>query len=283
MFDEYKIKKQYWAARNKIIIPELKSYRAIPQSDASHTTSAKRHIGGVLRIAACMVMVLTLIGVIVFQNSGGFTTKTTSPQNGTSAQGGATTKDSFTLTAYAASPSSVDNGVTPAIKDIDQSTSTTLQSNINITLPTGGDKETDQFSSGFQFSGDNIASITMTAQKGSLTAENADVIPLFKKWWGYDVQEAKEHIGDIQKDPNFKVPQYQMTPEEQNLWNSDYKTGKSVSFSPAGFTVWWDDLFAQGNISDTINITVKFNDGTSQNKTVSIIDDGSGNLTATLS
>jgi hypothetical protein len=281
MFDRYKIKKRYMAATNEIIKPELKGYRSISEDSALHTPTMKRHIGSVLRLAACMVLVITLVGVIVFQNSGGFSTKTTTVQNGTSAQGTAT-KDSFTLLAYAASPSSVDNGVTPAIKNIDQSTGTTLQSNVNITLPTGGDKETDQFSSGFQFSGDNIASITMTAQKGSLTAENADVIPLFKKWWSYGVQEAKEHIADIQKDPNYKVPQYQMTPEEQKLWNSDYKTGKSVSFSPAGFTVWWDDLFAQGNLSDTVNITIKFNDGTTQNKTLSIIDDGSGNLTATL-
>lgn len=293
MFSELKFRKRCWSAYDKLIEPELKGYQSASNGNARPTSIAKRHISSALRIAVCMALVLTLVGVIVFQNAGGFATKTTPVQNDTSAQGGTTTKDSFTLTAYAASPSSVDSGALPAVNSIDQSTGTSMQSNVNITLPVGtvykivagsnAGEQTPYYSSGFQFSGDNIALITMTTQDGSLTAENADVIPLFKKWWGYDVQEAKEHIGDIQKDPNYKVPQYQMTPEEQNLWNSDYKTGTTVTFSPSGFTVWWETGFSKANISDTINIAIKFNDGTIQNKTVTIGENDSGKLTATLS
>ncbi len=66
-----------------------------------------------------------------------------------------------------------------------------------------------------------------------------------------------------------------MTPAEQDLYNSNLKIGTTVSFPPSGFTAWWDtDGYSKENISDTINITIKFNDGSTQNNTVTIGESG---------
>ena len=297
MFDELKIRKHSMGVYNKMILPDAKGCRSIFQREVPNNDRAKWHIGSVLRVAACMVLILTLAGVIVFQNAGGFSTKTTPMQNGTSAQG-TTTKDSFTLVAYAASPSSEDNGVIPAIKNIDQSTSTTLQPNVNITLPAGkvykimagsdAGEKTPYFSSGFQFSGDNIASITMTTQKASLTADDPSKVgPLLQKelrWYCDQAKANPQLMQEVIKTQNTDIlPKYQMTPAEQELWNSYMKMGTTITFPPSGFTAWWDTGFSKENISDTINITIKFNDGTTQNKTVTIGESDSGDLTVTLS
>lgn len=264
---------------------------------AKPTSTAKRRIGSVLRVAACIVMVFTLLGVIIFQNAGGFTTKTTPAQNGT---GGAVVKDSFTLVAYAASPSSsVDSAALPsgvpagAQIDVDSSTATPIQPNVTITLPTGkvetykpdGTKIAD-FSSGFQFSGEDIASVTMTAQTGTFIAADGDKLrPQMRKelqWY----LNLFENNPQYEKDP-ADAPKYQRTTDEQKIYDTYLKTGTTVTFPPSGFTAWWypgnsinDNV---KNISGTINSNVKFNDGTTENKTVTIGEGDSGNITATLS
>jgi len=269
-------------AQKSVSLPIMEQ---MEQDQAQNKFRPKRHVGMVLRYAACMVLVVALVSVIILQNSGGFATKTTPVQNGASAQGTAA-KNSFTLTAYAASPSSEDNGVTPTIRNVDQSTATTLQPNVNITLPVGKvDKveagsdvgaENMNFSSGFQFSGDNISSITMTTQKGILeAADSSKLVPLQQKVLQYYQKKLQE---------NLPASSYPLTDSEKDLINTYSKSGQTVSFPPSGFTAFWCySLSNNETVSGTINITIKFNDGSTQDKTVTIGEGSNGSVTATLS
>jgi hypothetical protein len=277
MFGFNRTEQKLKAIRKKIEVPSLPEFE---NNEIVGRTNVKRHV---LRFSTCAVVVaVALIGVAIFQGTAGLKTPV---QNGTSAQGTAA-KNTFMLTAYAASPSSEDNGVIPTIRNVDQSTGTTLQPNVNITLPVGKvDKvgagsdvgaEDMAYSSGFQFSGDNISSITMTTQKGILAAvDSSKIAPLLQK----EIQYYQKSLQN-----NLPASSYPLTDSEKDLINTYSKSGQTVSFSPSGFTAFWEyNLSNNETASGTISITIKFNDGSTQNKTVTIGESDNGELTADLS
>lgn len=264
MFDERKVRKSCFAAYNKLIVPELKEYCSTSEGSALPESAAKRHTGGILRITACLAIVSALTGVIIFQNSGGAATKTGPARIGTSAQE-STVKDSFALTAYAAAPTATTGSSGPSVVpgSIDSSTAATLQPNVAIKLPTGKvDNSNDgifYYSSCFGFSGNNIDTITMTANAGLL--------------WGYN----KELLNQFYKD--HPVPG-EMSDSDYNYYNTLIRHGTSINFPP-DFTVFWEPS-ASGQLPETITFLIRFKDGTTQTKAVIINKDASGNIAATL-
>jgi len=234
---------------------------------ATNSIKVKTHTGTVLRFATCMSLVLVLIAVIVFQNSGGFATKTTPVQNGTSA-GNTGAKDSFTLTAYAATPNVSSSGTTSddvtdfAAMTSDTSTGTAMQPNVKITLPTGiyeSGVYTFAVTSRFEFTGENIKSITMSTQKGNVFA--------------MDFTKAKPYLN--------KKP---LTDSDNNFLLSLFVApAPSISF-PYGYSAGWiyKNDESHGDISDIITITVSFQDGSAQTKTVTIGEGENNSITCVL-
>jgi hypothetical protein len=117
-----------------------------------------------------------------------------------------------------------------------------------------------------------IDSITLSTQKGSLYAANySKLAPLMKT-----EQKGSLFITTVTKE--------QFTDADKELWDSNYKSGKTVTFPPINFSVFWN-YTPDGNekLSDTIDITVKYSSGATQKSVLSIGENDNGIITAVLS
>lgn len=284
MLRGYRIKKRSMPAYDKIIVPELTGCRSIPNDQPPTESKNKSPMKKALRAASCMTLAFVLIGLLAANNITG-------------------TKNTFTLTAYAASDtgsSGIDNGFKLGLKGLDMTTSITMQKNTNTPLPVikiyqvkdvdGNDYNIDTdpwsnafedfnfveesarviYSSVFQFSGSNINSITMTSQKGRFIAYDRSAVNAIH-----------------QKYPDVIIHGHNMRSDEQysqsdkELLNTLIKRGQSVTFPPEGISAFWaytiDD---NAKASDTITLTIRYNNGMTQESIVSITEDDNGVITA---
>lgn len=287
----YRIKKRSMPAYDKVIVPELKAYGLISEEQAPPPSAAKRHIKSVFRAAACIALAFTLIGVVVSKN----------------AQGPGAT-NSFTLVAYAASSSgdaADENGYTLALKSFDSSSGVTMQKNTKVTLPVikvylakdadgnnygsniddfsifegvnivESSKHTE-YSSGFQFSGSNIDLITMTSQKGKFIAYDFSVVNPIHQKYAKMVDKGNGVMVGVIDDKLF-------SDSDRAFLDSHIKTGQTIFFPAAGYTVnWYCAINNNEETVDTITITIKYTDGSSQDSVVSISESENGVITAEL-
>lgn len=285
----YRMKKRSMPAYDKIIIPELKGYRPISEEQSPPTSAAKRHIRSALRAAACIVLAFVLIGLIVSNNFTG-------------------AKNSFTLVAYAASASgnpSEENNFSIGAKTYDASTGVPILRNSKITLPAikiylakdadgnnyGSniddfsifegvniveDSKHVDYSSGFQFSGSNIDSITMTSQKGKFIAYDLSVVNPIHQKYAKTVDKGNGVMVGVIDDKLF-------TDSDEAFLESHIKRGQTVTFPPAGYTAYWGCTIDNNEkTSDTITITVHYSNGTTQESVMSISENEYGVITAEL-
>lgn len=289
MLRGYRMKKRSMPAYDKIIVPELRGLGPIPEEKSPPAPTAKHHIRNALRAAACVVLAFVLISVIVSNDLKG-------------------AKNSFTLVAYAASASenpSEENGYTLGLKSFDMSTGVTMQKNTNITLPVIKHyiaKDADgnnygsniddfsifeganiiesskyvEYSSGFQFSGDNIDLITITSLKGSFLAYDYSVVLPINQKYAKIVDKGNGVSVCTIDDKDF-------SDSDKEFLDSHYKRGQTVTFPPAGYTAYWRYMIDNNEkTSDTITITIKYSNGSTQESVVSISEDDHGNVIAEL-
>lgn len=289
MFLGHHIKKRSMDAYDKVIVPELKGYRSNPEEQPLIPLKPKRPVKGALRGAACIILALVLIGVVVSKSNTG-------------------ANNSFVLTAYAASASEnpiSENNYTLGMKSFDLSSGVSMQKHTKTVLPVmklyiahdaegnnyGG--SSDDFSifdgadiiesskhvdytSGLQFSGDTIDSITMTSQNGKFIAYD------FSKFYSINQKYAK--IVDKGNGVSVcTIDDRDFSDSDKAFMDSHIRTGQTVTFPPDGYTAYWHyTIIENEKTSDTIEITVHYSDGTAQNSVLSISEDDTGNIIAEL-
>lgn len=283
MFLGYRMKKRSMAAYDKVMVPEIRGYQPVSEEKPVPAARTRHPFRSVLRAAACMVLAFLLIGLIVSRNNQGLGT--------------------FTLMAYAAAPTgntAAENSYALSTRSYNQLSGVTLQKNTKTPLPTGKiyiTKGTDgnnygsniesfydniagtkfvALSSGFQFSGDTIDSVTMTSEKGRFIAYDlSKTLPIDEKY---------VKVKKVTKDGMvFAVNDGQYSDADQQLMDSLIKRGTTVTFSPAGMTAYWDyTLDAAKKTADTLTITVKYLNGKTQTSVVSISEGDDGTIVAEL-
>lgn len=276
MFSYSKWNRQYRKAVSKIHVPELNLH----DMEAGNLYPKdpiwfKRKTCRILRACACFVFVAVIVGISVFYNSGGIlSTKIHSdsiPTNTTASQ------NSFTLIAYAAAVSSTSsNAVTDSsetIAKIDMGSKTILNPNDMVTLPGGKIERSDQVppqdigngkiiydykmpqGSIFQIKGNAINSVELSAKSGFLTKYSDD-----------HQFEAAYIAGNVAS----------VTTHDYIVWRLRSEDLSRILTS-SNFT----DFFSIP--TDTISITIHFNDGSTKNATVKISFDSDGSMISKLS
>lgn len=287
----YRMKKRSMPAYDRVIVPAIKGYDRISEEQTPPVSAAKRRLRGALRAAACIVLAFTLIGVIASRNAQG--------------PGAA---NSFTLVAYAASSSADsvnENGYTLALKSFDSSSGVPMQKNSTITLPVikiylakdadgnnYGSNMNDfsifeganivesskrvEYSSGFQFSGSNIDRITMTSQKGKFIAYDFSVVNPIHQKYAKMVDKGNGVTVGVIDDKLF-------SDSDRAFLDSHFVTGQTIFVPSTGYTVnWYCAINNNEETVDTITITIKYTDGSSQDSVVSISESENGVITAEL-